>query len=217
MIGYAYPAILSLRGKYILIMQKTKEYYKFFRAVSDDGINFTVTPGKEADGAVFVGQGESDDVSVPDLIAVNDSSIRLYFVKGPSVNNNKIESAISYDEGLTWKREGEITINGLPQGYPFVDPDIIRLNDGRFRLFFATNGPGYESLKGLFNTRIRSAYSTDGRNFTLEDGERVGVENSSQSRVDPDVVKLSNGKYRMYFSETKDMDSQYDLRSALSP
>lgn len=58
--------------------------------------------------------------------------------------------------------------------------EVIRLNDGRYRMFFH-KGP-----------QIRSAISSDGRNFILESGVRLQGEM-------PAFVKLPDGSWRIYF------------------
>jgi len=182
---------------------------RFYRAVSSDGAAFTKTAGALTSGAVMLPESDENDfISVPELVRVDASTIRLYFVAG----GDHVESAFSSDEGFTWTREGNIAVSGLPSGQWVVDPDIVRLSDGRWQLFFATPPEG---VSGLSNKRIRSALSDDGRSFTLEAGDRVGVENSTQDRLDPDVVLLPSGRYRMYFGEAN--GGPYDLRSALSP
>ena len=70
-------------------------------------------------------------------------------------------------------------------------------------------------ITGLSNKRIISATGTDGRTFTLESGERVAATNLTDDRVDPDVVLLSTGKYRMFFGFST--TGTYDLKSATSP
>jgi len=167
---------------------------KLFRATSSDGINFTKQPGPYEGGAVLTAEAdEGNFVSVPDMIYINDSTIRLYFVANQV--NTKINTAISTDNGQTWTREGAITITGSYGGQT-NDPDIVKLNDGTYRLYFTTPPPG--TLIG--NLRLRSAISTDGRNFTVESGDIKDPSGSITSIVDPDVVPVdSTGKYRCYY------------------
>jgi len=183
---------------------------RFYRATSLDGAVFTQTPAALASGAVMLPEtDENDFISVPDLLRVDEATLRLYFVAG----GDHVESAVSRDDGFTWTREGDIVPSGLPPGQWVVDPDAVRLPEGDLRLFFATPPDG---VPGLLNKRIRSAISTDGRNFVLEPGDRVGVESGDQDRLDPDVVLLPDGSYRMYFGEATSARGTYDLKSAVS-
>jgi len=69
-------------------------------------------------------------------------------------------------------------------------PFIMKLRDGRFRLYYCAKGA------------IRSAVSRDGLRFTQEAGIRIGPTPSNEfERIvcDPTVVRLSDGKVRMYY------------------
>ncbi len=214
-------SVIYFNNKYMLIYEKqTTEsgvsVRRLHRATSSDGLNFTVTTGSQTSGSIMSPQASDHNfLSVPDMISLNSTTIRMYFVAG----GLWIETATSTNEGLTWTREGSITLTGLVQGLPSVDPDIVRLDDGRYQLFFTTN-PDNQPGNALISTRIRSGLSSDGKTFTVDSGDRVSVDNSNLSRVDADVVKLSNGRYRMYFGEfnssTPGAGATVNLRSALS-
>lgn len=207
-------AILSLSdGSYILIYEGVTQgntggvdgtTHVFYRATSTNGVTFVKSPSTP------VLTAETDElgfISVPDLISISANKLRIYFVAG----GDNIESATSTDAGLTWKREGKIALKGIdtPQR---VDPDIIAIKGG-YRLFFATGPKGTSG--GLSNLRVRSATSADGTHFIVESGDRVGVASSSQIRLDPDVVKLSDGRLRIYFGEST-TGGGFDLHSAIS-
>jgi hypothetical protein len=208
------PAVLQESDGTILMIYEgvtNNTNMRFYRATSTNGTTFTNTPGPLAGGAVMLPEpDENNFISVPELIRLDAATRRIYFVAG----GDHVESAISMDGGFNWVREGDIGLNGLPAGQVVVDPDIVRLSDGQFRLFFATPPDG---VPGLANKRIRSGLSVDGIGFVLEAGDRVGVDDSTQDRLDPDVVLLVDGRYRMYFGEAPFSGGVYDLRSALSP
>lgn len=216
---YTNPAILVYSdGTYILIFEEQyvdpdsgEDIRRFFRAQSADGVDFALTVGPFEDGAIMVPEGgDNNFLSVPDMIELVDGSIRMYFV----ASGDHIESALSNDKGMTWIREGVTVISDLKDDQPAVDPDIIMLDDGVYCLFFATNDGDSSFLENL---RIRSALSDNGLDFELEGGDRIPVENDVQLRLDPDVVLLPDGNYRMYFGEALDDQSEFNLRSALSP
>ena len=69
-------------------------------------------------------------------------------------------------------------------------PNILRLEDGRFRLYYG--GPG----------GILSAISRDALNFTKEAGVRVSAGSAGSAEMivsDPTLVKLKDGRVRMYY------------------
>ncbi|MCX5886180.1 MAG: choice-of-anchor D domain-containing protein [Proteobacteria bacterium] len=197
--GATNPAVITLKdGTYLMIygiQQHTSgpPTERQYRATSTDGIYFN----KEPTDAVLT--GENDFASVPDLIYINDdTTLRLYYVSDSLPSH--IHTATSIDDGLTWIKEGLISITGGPIGQQDVDPDIIKLADGTYRLFFATPPVDQSELGDL---RIRSAVSTDGRNFTLESGSRIIPSPSEPGAIviDPDTVLLpgTTDKYQFYY------------------
>ncbi|MBI5808548.1 MAG: T9SS type A sorting domain-containing protein [Ignavibacteriales bacterium] len=95
------------------------------------------------------------------------------------------------DQLGNWKRGKKILLDGQFNGNA-VDPDVIKLDDGRYRLFY---------YKGYFVTppppnytvhEIYSAVSNDGVNFTVE-----GKVFESDNITDPTVIKLNDGTYLM--------------------
>lgn len=168
---------------------------RLYRATSSNGIiNFIYQPGHYLGGAVLTGEAaDGNFVSVPDLIYINDTTLRMYFVA--STLESHIHTATSTDDGATWTREGQISITGSYGGQT-NDPDIVLLSDGSYRLFFTTPPPG----TAIGDLRLRSATSTDGRNFTLESGDIVAPSGSIMAILDPDAVPVSGTtKYRVYY------------------
>jgi hypothetical protein len=162
---------------------------RFYRATSPDGVTFTVSPST----AVMQPSGSDNNfLSVPDIISLGGGMIRMYFVAGGALT----DSATSTDDGVTWTREGRITVSGLSAANWVVDPELVRLTNCGYRMYFAT-GPDGQS--GLMSKRIRSATSTDGRTFTLDAGIRIALLASGDDLVDPDVIELPDGRYRMYY------------------
>lgn len=202
---YRNPAIARMAdGTWVLIFERyVNNISSFHRATSADGVTFSRSPSTAVMDAA---SGDSNFLSVPDIITVG-STMRMYFVAGGSL----VDSATSTDGGVTWTREGRITMNGLSATNWIVDPDVIQTATG-FRMYFAT-GPDGQS--GLTNKRIRSAISTDGRTFTLEAGTRLSPTASGDDIVDPDVVLLPDGRYRMYYGYST-AGGQYQLLSATS-
>lgn len=99
----------------------------------------------------------------PDLVTLPDGSLRMYLVHqeaerdpGAGGLHNRIHSARSAD-GLHWRLEEGPVLEG-----PYVDPDVVDLGEGRYRMYL-TRGA----------TELLSAQSEDGRLFGLEPGTRL--------------------------------------------
>ncbi len=151
-----------------------------FYATSTDGLNWSQ------------GMLLAEAASVPDVIRTNSGEVWAYWVDftdftGP--NKEKIGIARSRDNGTTWEMLGNANFTGLGDIVP-VDPDAFELPDGRIRLYF------YDIAVRQLSHPIYSAISDDGINFTLEDGERIWMDNI----YDPDVIQLPEGGYRMYLN-----------------
>lgn len=211
-IGATNPAVIRLQdGTYLMIygvqtaMPTTEQQY---RATSPDGIIFT----KEDDPVLVAGDDENDFVSVVDLINLSDTTLRMYFVA--DTVSSYVHTAASTDDGATWTREGRVSLTGEIGGQ-LNDPDIIRLEDGTWRLFFTTN-PVEEAIGDL---RIRSATSTDGRSFTVQSGDIATPSGTVEVLMDPDVVlQLGTADaYRLYYGGNLTAGGPDQLRSLVSP
>ncbi len=78
----------------------------------------------------------------------------------------------------------------------------IRVADGSVPFVYALDGGGYR-LYYCGRGGIQSARSTDGLNFTAEPGVRIGAlpgpQNPESIVCDPSLVKLDDGRYRLYY------------------
>lgn len=209
-LGATNPNVISLtNGTYLMIygVQLPGPTEQLYRATSDDGITFI------KQGVVLTADaGEDNFISVPDLIYISGTRLRMYFVASPI--NSRIHTAYSDNDGATWIREGRISITGGPIGGQECDPDIIKLQAGTYRLFFTTPPVG-QSIGSL---RMRSAVSTDGRNFTLESGSRVTPAGLVSVIMDPDVILIiGTTTYRVYYGANLSAGGPDDLRAIISP
>ncbi|MEP7214929.1 MAG: hypothetical protein ABI782_01680 [Anaerolineaceae bacterium] len=209
------PAVVQMTDRtFVMIYEDVSDekgpnrQTRFYRATSSDGLAFSKTTGAGANGAVL--EPEPDDagfMSAPDIIALPGGALRLYY---NTADGSFVESAHSADGGVSWRREGAITIAGFELRRKAADPDVIALpGAGGYRLFFAAGAVGSPT------PRILSATSSDGLHFTLDAGERLSPSDSSLHRVDPEVVETAPGVYRMYFAEAVEVAGPYSLRSAL--
>ncbi|MCL6641769.1 MAG: hypothetical protein K6T71_00385 [Candidatus Bipolaricaulota bacterium] len=133
----------------------------------------------------------AEKASVPDVIRTSQGVYWAYWVDfsnfiGP--RTEKIGIARSTD-GSTWERLGTVQFKDLGSIVP-VDPDVIELPDGRLRMYF------FDIAHRAGEYHIYSAVSADGLNYTMEPGVRFQMVRS----FDPDVIKLQDGRYRMYLN-----------------
>lgn len=206
------PAVLPLPdGTYVMIYEGVRDERlatrstRFYRAVSRDGFAFEKTPGAGTSGAVLEPTpGDAAFISAPDLVRI-PSGIRVYF---NAADGLRVEAARSTDSGLTWVREGPVSIAGLAAGTRAADPDVLALPGGGYRLFFAAGSAG-SPVPAIF-----SATSADGLAFTLDPGDRLEPADRTVHRVDPDVVETGPGSYRLYFAEAPSGAGPYSIRSA---
>lgn len=122
----------------------------------------------------------------PSIVMLKDGTYRMYYKTNVQGTYHPIYSATSTD-GITWQEEGLRFENlGDPcQGFTSV-PDAVILPDGRVRVYFAC-GSG-------FPPQVRSILSSDGLNFTLEDGVRLSP------AADPNVMLMPDDTFRMFYA-----------------
>ncbi len=204
------PAVFRLKnGKYRMIYEGSKDRQavrKLYSAISDDGVKWTKEKGIRLEDSIFFSdpkKGKSSDViftSVPDVIRLENDCLRMYYTV---IDESRI--AESCDEGLTWEKKGKIMFDVYLD--VVQDPDIIRMEDSTYKLFFST--------QDLERTKqwVISASSEDGINFKLEPGKIESL--GGKRAVDPDVVKLKEEGYRVYYGESKTWED-FNIMSAIS-
>lgn len=161
-------------------------------ASSSDGFTFT------KDGVILSGQA-----SVPDAILDKAGKIRVYYVDW---ENRGLTVAIQQN-GNKYKfyRVKVRDLKSEENGVQLVDPDVVLLPDGRYRLYGVSSKPqGQPGDPGRSNgtNQILSAISSDGVLFELENG----VRHQANMATDPDVVKTAEG-WQMFFSLGPDLVS----------
>ncbi len=144
-------------------------WHTIYRAYSSDLVNWKKDETFKLEHA-----------SVPDILKKDDGFI-LYYVNGQI---DTADCSISSD-GKAFSY-GDCRIYNFTEEKAW-DPDVIRLDDGRYRMyFFAPN-------LGNRNNRIMSAISDDGINWLQEEGVRFQYPNI----LDPSVIKIGES-YFMY-------------------
>lgn len=130
-----------------------------------------------------------EQASVPDGVLTDEGVLRIYFVNGVPGQHGVFMMEQQPDGNFTIV--DCVKIDGVFEGNA-VDPDVTRLADGRYRLFyflgtFVGNG---RRLGENDPHPIYSAVSEDGLNFTLE-----GKVYSTTGITDPSAVQFSDGSW----------------------
>jgi len=158
------------------------------------------------------------------VIPLPDGRYRMYFASpsgetssaegGASFATNVIKSAISSD-GRSFQTEEGIRLEGSM-------PSIIKLSDGKWRMYFAKQIATEQSEGSTSPNAIYSAVSSDGLNWSVKKGIRLspGGEFDPDNVVHPSVIALPQGGYRMYYDgEVTKTEQEFTWRilSATSP
>jgi hypothetical protein len=156
-------------------------------AVSADGRCWRPEPGVRLSPQA-AGAGEFRVVSA-EVVPGATGGWRLYaeVCAGAQGSVNAIRSAVS-DDGLAWQMLPGDCLGG--DGY-YSAPRIQLLPDGGQRLFACQRDVG-----------IVSALSANGgRTFAREPGVRMAPAPGALVAFAPEIVRLPNGRWRMYFAE----------------
>lgn len=86
----------------------------------------------------------------------------------------------------SWQEKG-VAVAGQ-----YADADIVDLGNGQYRLYYAVE----PEVSGN-NLEVFSSVSSDGVNWTKENGKRKDM------AVFPDVLKLPDGRWRMYYQNSQ--------------
>jgi len=146
-------------------------------ATSSDGLSWTRT-----------NQILSDQASVPDALVDSRGWIFVYWNTWYEPCRDKIVVAINTGcenwANTNWAYK-VATISGIPSEWlgEAVDPKCVQLDNGSFRLYFT-----HDSGDGA---RTYSAISSDGINFTLEEGVRSTIP-GEQWVLDPTTLFIDN-------------------------
>ena len=125
----------------------------------------------------------SDQAGVPNVTVDHEQRARVYYVDFG--NGNILACAVQRDmNSLTNWIYRHVRVSGLPvrQAAAPVDPSVVLLADGRYRLYFMQAAP----LPSFY-----SAISSNGFDFVKEDGVRFSAE--PQPCFDPVVLKTEDG------------------------
>ncbi|MBI5061252.1 MAG: hypothetical protein HZB67_02980 [Candidatus Aenigmarchaeota archaeon] len=159
-------------------------------ARSSDGLNFVVV-GTMIDVKDVSGV---DMVTNPAVFKTIDGKYRMLF-EGSKMfydkNDRKLYSAVSSD-GLVWIVEEGVRFQDAGDGKPgelFASvPDVIRLNDGKLRMYYTRGATSATALSG-----------NEGLNWTKETNLKL-----RKVAIDLDIVLLDDGTYKLFFTTFED-------------
>jgi predicted GH43/DUF377 family glycosyl hydrolase len=164
-------------------------------ARSTDGTTWS----KEAGIRVDAHAPDAEEWAVcPDVVALPDGGYRIYFQARSAAGRHTILSSFSQD-GLHWMREPGIRFADADS--QFGSPRVLPLEDGRFRLYCHEYPLPFRTGVDAGN-HIISAISSNGREFAREAGVRIEQERELESYCvyAPEVLRLGDGTYRMYYA-----------------
>jgi hypothetical protein len=102
-----------------------------------------------------------------------------------------------------WSFEGQIS------NEVFIDPSVVKLADGRFRIYGNADTPAGSPRK------VISFISADGFTYTREGGTRL-TGDSGHDAFGPTVVVLPDGRFRMYLTDQRQYIGTYGAPAFIS-
>ena len=173
-------------------------------ASSDDAVTWHKDPNVRVD--LFPPHASARTLC-PDVIPLPDGRSRMYFEARTTDRPTVILSAISSD-GLSWQPEPGLRFGD--DTWSYGTPRCLYIErDGssafRYRLYF--HRYTFPLVSGIdAGNVIISAVSSDGLLFEEEEGVRIlqETERETFSVYAPEVVRLGDGSYRMYYSGWSD-------------
>lgn len=160
-------------------------------SLSADGVNFTEESGLR----YSLQASDKSSAGIYELFANPDGTMVLLYL-GDLMGLNNTRRAVSLDSGKTFTFDrgnilGDDTFGGGANSY--VDMTTIVLADGRRRLFSMRQG----------HTIYSHTSADGGKTWTLDAGFRLRdsvsfPQYSPKSHNDPSVIRLPDGRYRLY-------------------
>ncbi|NKB72255.1 MAG: hypothetical protein GKR89_34690 [Candidatus Latescibacteria bacterium] len=182
-------------------------------ALSSDGINW------ERERGIRLGDGETSYGAPRCLFIESGPDGPRYRLYASAFDEHAIVSALSAD-GLHFALEPGACIarEGALEGYQVYAPEVLRLGDGAYRMYYAGWVAAPQVPAGSkFHGRIFSAFSQDGLQW-VKDPE-ICLDNGGQwdtvKASEPCVIDLDDGRFRMFY-EACDTTGQWRIASATS-
>ena len=173
-------------------------------ASSDDAVTWNKDPDVRVD--LFPPHASARTLC-PDVIPLPDGRYRMYFEARTTDRPTVILSAISSD-GLSWEPEPGLRFGDGTWSYGTPRCLYIEWDDSfavRYRLYF--HRYTFPLVSGIdAGNVIISGVSSDGLLFEEEEGVRIaqGTDRETFAVYAPEVVRLGDNSYRMYYSGWSD-------------
>ncbi len=184
-------------------------------ARSPDGIDWRQEPGirLEADDTSY---GAPRCLYIAPDSGAGDGRYRLY---ASDFTDHCIVSAVS-DDGLLFELEPGVRVarEKVLEGYEVYAPEVLRLGDGSYRMYYAGWVAAPEVPAGSqYHGRVFSAVSADGLQW-LKDPD-ICIDNGGKwdraKASEPCVIDLPDGRFRMFY-EACDYEGRWRIATATS-
>jgi hypothetical protein len=200
----AVPAVNLTASGFVLIGSGNSE--NRIQATTPDGRTFT--PRTTTSG--LSGFADGSTIYLPDgrMRYIGQEISPTHTQQRP---RQRIASWISSD-GLTWTKENGVRFQpGVLDDSAAGVPYCLQVKDSAWRLYYVGDLMGnYGKTVGRAFNGVRTAISNDwGQTFTPEKTTNV----TREGDVDPHVVYLTNGKFRMYLKSAKSMGATVFIES----
>ncbi len=173
---YGYNPTIGLAGETCLTSKS-----------STDGVNF-----KQEEGCRYeLTEADKGTMGVWDVYSTESGEVHLLYI-GDMLGKNSVRRAVSTDNGWTFTYVEDNVLGGETYGpESYVDQRSIRMDDGRILLVAMKQGSVYEFIS-----------EDDGETFEMMPEALLTKEDyadlNALSLHDPQVVKLPDGRYRIY-------------------
>jgi hypothetical protein len=139
---------------------------------------------------------------VPDAVVLPNGDIRIYIVESP-VEGRCTEKVASYTsaDGISFTKDAGWRLEG---GY--VDTEMLRVKDGEWLMILADIG-----CTSSRNQKLFISTSADGLTWTTP----VAITGSGPSRLDPTGYETATNVFRIYYSQSENMNSFTVKRATL--
>jgi len=139
---------------------------------------------------------------VPDAVVLPNGDIRIYIVESP-VEGRCTEKIASYTsaDGISFTKDAGWRLEG---GY--VDTEMLRVKDGEWLMILADI-----ACTSSNNQKLFISTSADGLTWTTP----VAITGSGPSRLDPTGYETATNVFRIYYSQSENMNSFTVKRATL--
>lgn len=158
------------------------QYYLFYCSLQGMVYQTSLDGMSNWSSATSLGIGGGD----PNVIICENGSLRLLY-KGsePVLGTNVLKSAFSTD-GTVWTEEGSNLVSGVDV------PTLVQVSGKQYRVYYCN------SLITPFDGIYSAVSNDEGRTWT-EEGLCFSDNGRDPAPVDPEVIKLPDGNYTMYY------------------